>query len=544
MVTRVLALFALLALLCAPACAQQEWEREYGGSGADVLTDLIAAGDGLLAVGYTDSTDGDLSMRTRTGMTGWMLRLDGEGNALWSCCTARRGRDRMHSPYAHADGTFSAMLTGEGRGGEWLRISEEARVDARIELPEPDAACSHGQAKALYGLPLEKDGALALVVTHEDGTNCYALMRQDGEILPGAQVYPHIPDGVMEVSIDGSGRLVAVYPADGNAQIVLIEPGSAEPARVFPVQIDSGKLQLIISALPCEDGSVIFNGQIYEIGNVLLRVNAEGGTIFMRDDCEFLSPLAHTQVGFAGVDSDEIIFFDEDGADVLLVVEDRGGEARCLRLGSDGTMKDDNASMPDMPPEHVFDLPAGRLTWQGAQQGAVVTLSNAAGNVLWQTFTRINTPADSVQWLCAAQTDDGRILLGGRYLSQILGDSEEKAFRRELTQDGLMQEGVVVQLSTDGVLLGMNTIKDIGSILGIAPGRTDRETLLMGVRSDMTHGDATNLIPLDQSDWAVLDILMQPEDAYLLSMPDGSVLAAGTQLRNGKSTVILQRAHL
>lgn len=618
--TRVLALFALLVLLCAPACAQREWEKTYGGNGTDRLTDMIATGDGLLAVGYTDSTDGDLSLRTRTGLTGWMLRLDGEGNVLWSCCTARSGRYVMSNPYAHGDGTFSVLLSGEGSGSEWLRVDDEGSVTGRIVLPKPQAACSHAAAKELYGIPLEKDGepVLALVVTHEDGTNCYTLMREDGTVFPGAQVFPCRADGALEAAIDGSGRLIAVYPEDGDAEIVLIEPGSQEDARMIPVAIDSGKLQLIISALPCRDGSVIFNGQLYAIGNVLLRVNAEGETIFMRDDGEYLGPMTHTQVGFAGVDSDEILFYDEDGAllgararnveeewplalaalgegvavldgsstrklveisalddylpaesaqdwyadalyargrsvlryaqtdgaDVLLCVEDAGGQTRCLRVSADGVLTDENAPMPDMPPPNTFDLPAGRLTWQAAQRGAVVTLSDAAGNVLWQTFTRIHTPADSVQWFCAAQTEDGRILLGGRYLSQILGDSEEKAFMRELTEDGMMHEGVVVQLSLDGVLLGMDTIRDIGSIRGIAPGKTDGETLLMGTRSALTSDQASNIVPLDQSGWAVLDIMLEPEAAYLLTMPDGSVLAAGTQRRNGKSTVILERVHL
>ena len=48
----------------APALAEER-TRSYGGSSADRLTRLIEYGDGLIAVGRTDSRNGDLAMRTR-----------------------------------------------------------------------------------------------------------------------------------------------------------------------------------------------------------------------------------------------------------------------------------------------------------------------------------------------------------------------------------------------------------------------------------------------------------------------------------------------
>ncbi len=79
---------AALLLAGAPALAEER-TRSYGGSGADRLTRLIEYGDGLIAVGRTDSRNGDLAMRTRRNQAGWMLCLNGE--ALYDIALRKPG---------------------------------------------------------------------------------------------------------------------------------------------------------------------------------------------------------------------------------------------------------------------------------------------------------------------------------------------------------------------------------------------------------------------------------------------------------------------
>ena len=122
---------AALLLAGAPALAEKR-TRSYGGSGADRLTRLIEYGDGLIAVGRTDSRNGDLAMRTRRNQAGWMLCLNSEGAPLWSYCTAKDGRNAMSAPFAHENGQISAVLTGRGIDGlEWLIVSGEGRLSAQ-----------------------------------------------------------------------------------------------------------------------------------------------------------------------------------------------------------------------------------------------------------------------------------------------------------------------------------------------------------------------------------------------------------------------------
>lgn len=609
---------AVMVCLCCAGHAQEDWTARYGGNGADNLQHMIAVEDGLLLAGWTSSTDGDLSMRKRTGETGWLLRLDAEGGVMWSCCTAHVGRARMSALCAHEDGTFSCMLWGEGRGEEWLRVSDAGRVTSRIELPKAQESCPHDQAKSCFGLPVQmgEEAALAIVIDHEDGTRCCALMRENGEVIPGQAVFACEDSGVLKPMSDGSGRLVcAEATKEGNARVMWITPGSGKAPDAAEVPVDSGKLQMILSILPQRDGSVIFSGQLYAIGSVVMRVSEQGEILFVVDDCDNLDPIALTSWGFAGADADEIQFYDEDGtlvgsrphhneswlsamaplgdgvaiveqmedggrknvrvtactqylpvrddlfddalftrpvsqlvhaqADgegVLLVVQDLGEQVSCVRIDAYGRVLEEEALIPAIPARGEFRLPAGTLRWEGSERGAQVTLIDGQGKELWQTHTPIHTAADGLDWLCAAQTPEGNILLGGRYTSVILPNTEEKQWRYEMTQDGIVQEGVVMQLSADGVLMSVKTIEDIGAVYAIAPGKTDAQTLLMGSRGDMTNSIVSNVVSLDHGSWEVLDVMLQPENVFLITLKDGTVLAAGTNERNGRSTVVVERA--
>ena len=140
---------AALLLAGAPALAEER-TRSYGGSGADRLTRLIEYGDGLIAVGRTDSRNGDLAMRTRHNQAGWMLCLNGEGAPLWSYCTAKDGRNEMSAPFAHENGQISAVLTGRGIDGlEWLIVSGEGRLAQRRTAPAVETVCAGAKRVAV-----------------------------------------------------------------------------------------------------------------------------------------------------------------------------------------------------------------------------------------------------------------------------------------------------------------------------------------------------------------------------------------------------------
>lgn len=135
------ALMAWMVMQATPAAAQ-DWLRSYGGSGRDSLREIVSVGDGILAAGSTTSSDGDLSIRTREGKTGWLLRLGADGSVLWNFCSSRDGKAEICSPFVHDNGCVSCVLTGE-RGQEWIELNERGRAEKRVAVPDVTQLCRH-----------------------------------------------------------------------------------------------------------------------------------------------------------------------------------------------------------------------------------------------------------------------------------------------------------------------------------------------------------------------------------------------------------------
>ena len=275
----ILAGMAALLLLSAPALAEGR-TRSYGGSGADRLTRLIEYGDGVIAVGRTDSRNGDLEMRTRSNQAGWMLCLNGEGAPLWSYCTAKDGRNEMSAPFAHENRQISAVLTGRGIDGlEWLLVGSEGKLAQRRTAPAAGEACAHGGA-AMVGMPYDRDGAphLALIVDHGDDTCCVADLDLDGQVTRGASFAKGAVD--LAPCLDGSGRLVSADCENGEAGILLVTPGTEDaPTRVA---LSGAAADEVTAVLPLEDGSTVAAGRsggggFLALGGSAVRVAAHGG---------------------------------------------------------------------------------------------------------------------------------------------------------------------------------------------------------------------------------------------------------------------------
>ncbi len=65
------------------ACVQPLWSMHYGGSGQEQFQRIIpSAGGGFVAVGYTESSDGDVSTALG-GRDVWVVRLDSLGQLMW-----------------------------------------------------------------------------------------------------------------------------------------------------------------------------------------------------------------------------------------------------------------------------------------------------------------------------------------------------------------------------------------------------------------------------------------------------------------------------
>ena len=133
----IVVLLFILALL--PVCAAAEsMSYRYGGSGCDILYEATISADGrIVLTGTTDSSDGTLSTRTKTGRSGWALCIDMQGNVLWNYCTRIGSHDTLRYPVFLADGSVTMLLDTSHSGlyeVVWIKLDAQGREVARKTL--------------------------------------------------------------------------------------------------------------------------------------------------------------------------------------------------------------------------------------------------------------------------------------------------------------------------------------------------------------------------------------------------------------------------
>ncbi len=113
-----------------------DWVKNYGGSGEDTAQEIIHTSDGGYAVlGYTNSTDGDITGKSLAVNDYWLLKLDAEGNLLWNKTYGGSKDDRGQSVIETDDGGFAivgyAMSDdGDGTNNEGFHDNWILRLDA------------------------------------------------------------------------------------------------------------------------------------------------------------------------------------------------------------------------------------------------------------------------------------------------------------------------------------------------------------------------------------------------------------------------------
>jgi len=133
-------LLLTILLLCALISSAQAETRSYtyGGSGCDILYEAVVSADGrIVLTGTTDSSDGTLSTRTKTGRSGWALCIDAQGNVLWNYCTRIGSNDTLRYPVFHADGSVTMLLDTSHSGlyeVVWIKLDVQGREVARKTL--------------------------------------------------------------------------------------------------------------------------------------------------------------------------------------------------------------------------------------------------------------------------------------------------------------------------------------------------------------------------------------------------------------------------
>ena len=96
-----------------------EWSAVLGGTGDDALLDVAVTGDGVVAVGYTASSDGDFPIGSpANGEDALIVKMTADGNLAWAKTFGGGGDDRFESVAVGPDGRIYAAGVFKGADGD------------------------------------------------------------------------------------------------------------------------------------------------------------------------------------------------------------------------------------------------------------------------------------------------------------------------------------------------------------------------------------------------------------------------------------------
>jgi len=116
-----------------------EWSRTYGGSGSDSANAIQQTSDGgYIFVGSSNSNDGDVS-GNRGGWDGWVVRLDAAGDIIWQRSLGGSGSDGFVSVQQTMEGGFivagdSSSTDGDVSGNRGGTSGWVVKLDADGEI--------------------------------------------------------------------------------------------------------------------------------------------------------------------------------------------------------------------------------------------------------------------------------------------------------------------------------------------------------------------------------------------------------------------------
>lgn len=100
------------------ARGELRWWRRLGGAGDDLFTDVQETSDGgCVILGTTTSADGDASA-ARGGMDAWVVRLDAQGETLFTKCLGGSSDDELITLLITEEGQYFVCGRTQSRNGD------------------------------------------------------------------------------------------------------------------------------------------------------------------------------------------------------------------------------------------------------------------------------------------------------------------------------------------------------------------------------------------------------------------------------------------
>ena len=92
------------------------WQKVLGGSGQDMAESVALVEDGYIIVGSSDSNDGDVKENNGKADV-WVVKLDLEGNVVWTNVIGGTGYDSASSVFETKDGGFIISINTTSKNG-------------------------------------------------------------------------------------------------------------------------------------------------------------------------------------------------------------------------------------------------------------------------------------------------------------------------------------------------------------------------------------------------------------------------------------------
>ncbi len=290
----------------------------YGGSRRDWINGMAVAPDGRIAVtGYTESSDGTLSDRTKTWRAGWVMMLDQDMNVLWNFCSRSGDADHMRCPVFRDNGQMTAVHHTEGKQMKIVWIDEngeEAFSDTVMTVKEEGERISViGAMEEGYLMLRSQENGRRRTFTLFDwlGGQLWTLAGVDGvQAVSGNHLMCETQEGLFLSSVDTGGLLTTL------CSVAQMENGSVKREYESMISLADG------GAAACGriwEGTTPANAQ-----GILSHWDAQGNLVFeMIVAIGKLSEMVQTESGFAAAGYAQ----DDLGADVqwMLLEFDENG---------------------------------------------------------------------------------------------------------------------------------------------------------------------------------------------------------------------------
>lgn len=152
------------------------WSKSFGGNSDDNLMSVVTTNDGFLALGSSKSANGDLG-ENRGGYDAWLVKVDGSGTKQWVKSYGGNNEDIMTNLVTVAAGGFVMGGYTNSVTGDVIRTSGDyggwlLKVDASGNKTATSTYGGPGD-EVLYALATNSDGGYLIAGTTYSVANNY-----------------------------------------------------------------------------------------------------------------------------------------------------------------------------------------------------------------------------------------------------------------------------------------------------------------------------------------------------------------------------------